>query len=178
MWVSQPSTGLDKRQATLQLCIRAEGEQNVKPALVFGGKGNVSTAERAKYDKGVDVYFQECAWMDSKINMEWVSRTLVPGIGRDTQEEKVIFADNVGFQQEKQFHEACRKDVNAVIYLLSKNHSDKVQPIDAGCGRLVKAKIGEAMERWLEEDDTLELWHDKVSARTRRILMSKWTAQA
>ena len=41
VWVSQPSTGLDKRQATLQLCIRAEGEQNVKPALVFRGKGNV-----------------------------------------------------------------------------------------------------------------------------------------
>ena len=28
VWVSQPSTGLDKRQATLQLCIRAGGEQN------------------------------------------------------------------------------------------------------------------------------------------------------
>jgi len=37
VWVSQPSSGLDKRQATLQLCIRAEGEQNVKPALVFRG---------------------------------------------------------------------------------------------------------------------------------------------
>ena len=26
VWVSQPSTGLDKRQAMLQLCMRAEGE--------------------------------------------------------------------------------------------------------------------------------------------------------
>ena len=178
VWVSQLSTGLDKRQATLQLCIRAEGEQNVKPALAFRGKGNVSTAERAEYGKGVNVYFQECAWMDSKINMEWVSRTLVAGIGRDTQEEKVIFAGNVGFPQEKQFHKACRKDMDAVIYLLPQNHTDKFQPVDVGCGRLVKAKIGEAVERWLEEDDNLELWHDKVSARTRRILMSKWTAEA
>lgn len=39
VWVSQPSAGLDKRQATLQLCIRATGVQNVKPALVFRGKG-------------------------------------------------------------------------------------------------------------------------------------------
>ena len=27
LWVSQPSSGLDKRQATLQHCIRAEGDQ-------------------------------------------------------------------------------------------------------------------------------------------------------
>lgn len=32
---SQTSTGLDKRQATLQLCICATGDQNIKPAIVF-----------------------------------------------------------------------------------------------------------------------------------------------
>mgnify|MGYP001798628250 CR=1 FL=1 len=29
VWVSQSSSGLDKRQATLQLCLRAEGDQHV-----------------------------------------------------------------------------------------------------------------------------------------------------
>ena len=48
VWVSQPGSGLDKRQATLQLCIRAEGRQTVKPAIVFQGKGNVSTQERER----------------------------------------------------------------------------------------------------------------------------------
>ena len=51
IWVSQPGSGLDKRQATLQLCMRAEGRQTVKPAIVFRGKGNVSTQKREKYDK-------------------------------------------------------------------------------------------------------------------------------
>ena len=177
VWVSQPSTGLDKRQATLQLCIRAEGEQNVKPAIIFRGKGNVTSAEKAEYDKGVDVYFQVCAWMDSEVNMKWVTKTLIPGIG-NSPDEKVIFADNVGFQLNKEFHEACRKEVNAVVYLLPENHTDKVQPIDAGCGKLLKTRIGQAMERWLEEDDNLELWHDKISAKKRRVLMTKWTAEA
>lgn len=100
VWVSQPSSGLDKRQATLHLCIWAEGQQNVKPGIVFRGKGNVSTEEKAQYDEGVDVYFQSCAWMDSDINMQWVTKTLAPGIG-NSPEEKVIFADNVTFQQDK-----------------------------------------------------------------------------
>ena len=107
VWVSQPSSGLDKKQATLQLCIRAEGEQNLKPAIVFRGKGNVHADEKAEYDGGVDVYFQSCAWMDSEINMQWVAKTLVPGIGKSV-EEKVIFADNVAFQQDKQFHKCMQ----------------------------------------------------------------------
>lgn len=139
VWVSQPSTGLDKRQATLQLCIRAEGEQNVKPAIVFRGKGNIASEEKAQHDKGVDVYFQKCAWMDADLNMEWVSGTLIPGVG-NSPDEKVIFADNVGFQQDKEFHQVCRKKMNAVIYLLPQNHTDKVQPIDAGCGKMMKTK--------------------------------------
>ncbi|XP_014675269.1 PREDICTED: jerky protein homolog-like [Priapulus caudatus] len=177
VWVSQPSTGLDKRQATLQLCIRAEGEQRVKPAIVFRGKGNVSSAVRAEYDRDVDVYFQRCAWMDSEINMQWVSGTLLPGVG-NSPNEKVIFADNVGFQQVKQFHEACREEINAIVYLLPENQTDKVQPIDAGYGKLIKSKVGEAMEGWLEKEANLEEWHDKLSAKRRRILMTQWTAQA
>ena len=51
VWVSQPSAGLDKRQATLQLCIRATGVQNDKPALVFTGKGNVSNEEKKSMTK-------------------------------------------------------------------------------------------------------------------------------
>ena len=81
VWVSQPSSGLDKRQATLQLCIGAEGDQHVKPAIVFRGKGNVSSAEKTQYDQDVDVFFQTSAWMDSQLNQEWVKRTLIPGIG-------------------------------------------------------------------------------------------------
>ena len=117
VWISQPSLGLDKRQATLQLCIRAEGDQNVKPALVFRGKGNVTLLEKQSYDERMDVYFQQNAWMDTELNMQWCNTTLFPGVGKNDQ-ENVIFADNVGFQQTREFHEACRNEINATVYLL------------------------------------------------------------
>ena len=177
VWVSQPSCGLYKRQATLQLCIRAEGQQNVKRGIVFWGKGNVSTEEKAQYDEGLDVYFQSSAWMDSDINMQWVTKTLPPGIG-NSPEEKVIFAHNVTFQQDKKFHDICRHELNTIVYLLPKNHTDKIQPIDAGFGKMLKTKIGQDMDKWLEEKDNLELWHDKIAARQRRILMLKWAGAA
>ena len=96
VWVSEPASGLEKRQATLQLCIRASGEQTIKPAIVFRGKGNITLDELAKYDKRVDVYFQDKGWMDIKTNKEWTERTLMPGI-LDTRKESVLFADNVSF---------------------------------------------------------------------------------
>ena len=147
VWVLQPSAGLDKRQVTLRLCIRATGVQNVKPALVFSGKENVANEEKEKYDKRVDVYFQQNVWMDEEINMQWTNNTLIPGIG-DDKEEKVLFADYVSFQQSLKFHETCRDEINTTVYMLPENHTDKIQPVDAGCGRIMKVKIGEAL--WLE----------------------------
>ncbi len=82
VWVSQPSTGLDKRQATLQLCIRASGEQKIKPAIIFRGKGNISQNKKQRYDERVDVYFQPCAWMDQDLNMQWGGENINPRNGR------------------------------------------------------------------------------------------------
>ena len=56
--VPQPSPGLDKQQATPQLCTRADGEQKVKPPLISREKGRVATEEKEKYNKRVDMYFQ------------------------------------------------------------------------------------------------------------------------
>ena len=75
------------------------------------------------------------------------------------------------------FHEVCR-DFNTVVYLLPENHTDKVQPIDAGYGKMMKKKIGEQMEKWLEEEKNLEMWHDSIPAKTRRVLMTKWAGAA
>ena len=177
VWVSQPASGLEKRQATLQLCIRASGEQTIKPAIVFRGKGNITSDELAKYDKRVDVYFQDKGWMDIKTNKEWTERTLMPGI-LDTRKESVLFADNVSFQTEKEFHEILRKKPNTIVYLLSQNQTDKVHLIDAGVGWMMKKKIGEEMGRWLEIADNIDKWHDKISAKERRILMTSLTGQA
>ena len=55
----------------------------MKPALIFRGKGRVATEEKEKYDKRVDVYFQQNAWMYEEISMRWVQGTLILGIRND-----------------------------------------------------------------------------------------------
>ena len=62
--------------------------------------------------------------------------------------------------------------------MLPENHTDKIQPIDAGCGRMMKLKIAAAMDRWLEKEDNLDKWHDKLSAKDWQVLMTQWTREA
>lgn len=65
-----------------------------------------------------------------------------------------------------------------MVYLLPENHTAKVWPIDAGYGKMIKKKIGEQMEKWLEKEENLEMWHDGIPAKTRRVLMTKWAGKA
>ena len=55
-------------------------------------------------------------------------------------------------QQTQAFHVPCRQ-MNTIVYLLSDNRTDKVQPLDTGFGRIMKEKIGEAMQRWLRKKE-------------------------
>ena len=177
VWVAQPSSGLDKRQATLQLMIRAEGEQTVKPTVVFRGAGKVSSAEVEEYDKRVHVLFQKNAWMDEATNMKWVNEVLIPGIS-DKKNENILFADNVSFQLLEGFHQVCRKKANMIVYMLPPNQTDKVQPIDQGEGYLMKKKIGECLDSWLENEKNLEEWNSTISAKKRRVLLTRWVGEA
>ena len=61
--------------------------------------------------------------------------------------------------------------------MLPENHTDKIQPIDAGCGPMMKGEIGAAMEIWLEEEIN-DKRQDRLSAKDRRILMTQWTGEA
>ena len=82
-----------------------------------------------------------------------------------SEEEKIMFADNASFQYVQKFHEMCRGELNTVVYLLPSNHTDKAQSIDAGFVNEIKKKTGENLERWLQKDDNIDKWHDKLSGK-------------
>ena len=58
-------SGMDKRQATVQLTVYADGRPRVKPLVIFRGTGQrIKQQERQKYDCRVTVQFQPNAWCD------------------------------------------------------------------------------------------------------------------
>ena len=55
--ISQPFSGLEKRQCTVNACL-GSGAKLMRPAVIFRGKGRVPAVERAAYDPRVDVFFK------------------------------------------------------------------------------------------------------------------------
>ena len=66
---------------------------------------------------------------------------------------------------------------------MSLDATDLWQPVDAGYGRLLKQKVREVTDEWLEEGDNLDIWmgnsedpEKKFIASRRRILITRWVA--
>ena len=176
VWVAFPSTsGLDKRQCTLQVAFSAENNC-IKIEIIFRGKGKVKEVEKKAYHKSIDVYWQDNAWADTKMSCEWVEKTLKPAIPEG--EEFVLICDNLAAQVSNDFKAAVRK-INGIVYFGPPGATDIWQPVDAGYGYILKKLTAQAQDAWMELDENLDLWtQGKLSASDRRILMTQWVGQA
>ena len=176
VWISQPGSGLDKRQCTLQLCIQPQEPQKIPPAVIFRGKGNVSPIEKAAYHKNVHVYWQNNAWMDGVVAMDWIRNTFAPNV--DKAVENVLFLDNLNCQVTGDFYKVCKEVASTLVYALPAEETDKCQPIDQGEGYLIKKLMGQELDKYLEQSDNLTKWQSSLTAGERRILITHWLGEA
>ena len=72
--VNPGPSGLDKRQFTLQLTLRADGQQLMPPYLLFRGVGEITPEERAALDECSEIrcVWQNKAWADGKLSRAWL----------------------------------------------------------------------------------------------------------
>ena len=78
VWTKSARSGWDKRQATLQIMVHADGICRSKPLLIFRGKyDNHSTARRnesKRYHPGVIVEFNDEAWANEETTLRWIKK--------------------------------------------------------------------------------------------------------
>lgn len=72
--VKSHGSGLEKRQATVQLAIFGNAKNKIKPTIIFHGLGTklMKSSERHTWDKRVRVVFQKDAWADEKVMLSWL----------------------------------------------------------------------------------------------------------
>jgi hypothetical protein len=135
----------------MQLCISPDGQQ-VRAGLIFKGKNrgpatnsawkigtkprgapNGTECESELWDKRVWVRFQECAWADPEYSRDWIDNCFcvdIDSMEGGTEEETILFADNLGGQKEPQgpFKEIAHVLGNCLVWNLPKNCTDGVRP--------------------------------------------------
>lgn len=174
-----PSSGLDKRQCSLQVCFSPVADK-CRIAIIFRGKGKVTKDERLAYHKGVDVYFQKCAWVDREIACQWADKTFGPAI-KDIDDGILLICDNLDGQTCDAFRKKI-KALNGIVTYGPAGQTDAWQPVDSGFGRLLKILISNEQQDWLEHEQNMDKWlgndDKKLSAKERRILLTHWTGEA
>ena len=93
VWISQPGGGLDKRQWTLQACLRPNGDKPRIGVISRGKVKRISATEKAAYYLDVDVFYPENAWADTNACVEWPERT--PSKAVANEQRFVLFCDNL-----------------------------------------------------------------------------------
>ena len=74
VWTQSEQSGLDKREATVQLTVFPDRVDTVRPTVIFRGKSlRISAKEKQSYDRRVKIMHQENAWCDQEIMKEWIS---------------------------------------------------------------------------------------------------------
>jgi hypothetical protein len=173
-------SGLDKRQASIQLTLRAEGEQLVPPTIVFRGAGrhgeNVTQMERDELNKLTNIRwrFQKKAWADGTFCLDHCD-SFVQAL-KEVPGHHMLVLDNLSAQRMDQYREKLMKHGIFPVYT-APGCTDVVQPIDHHVGAYLK----KAMQRFykLELELRLPEWrnyqsNDSLSASRRRILMAQW----
>jgi hypothetical protein len=188
VWIKQPGSGLDKRQATLQLLIRGEGKQP-KPVLIFRGKKHYTRPcdkdKRAKeselYDKDVEVLWQPKSWADTETCVEWAEGSLADFVNEHIDGPILLMTDRLTAQIATKFTDAIQQ----VGQSPSDNHirygpagaTHIWQPVDRHIGARYKNLMSDLYHDYMadrgdRDDDS------KVTTGQRRVLLTQWAGQA
>jgi hypothetical protein len=180
----ETDTGKDKRQATLQLTIRAKGKQIVKPELFFFGQGiQIQPEETAFYDAldTIKIRWQKNAWADERICVEYFDdfREQTMPLG-----EVLLGMDNLRAQTTA----TCRSILQLldVVYALTPaDCTDAVSPVDHHVGRWFEVRLAWKWQSYIdgvteggESDSEAEI--DTLNHLTdpkRRMLIATWISE-
>ena len=145
VWCSNASSGLDKRQFTVQLTIFADGVSRVRPTIIFRGQGKrISPNEKRSWDGRVNVMFQPKAWCDENVMKVWVERewgNMFTNPPRANSSGKILVADVHRAQQTDEVKQLLQRKKTLLINV-PPGCTSRVQPLDVSVNKPLKTRSG------------------------------------
>lgn len=132
VWVVGARTSDDKREGSLQVCIRLKnGVPQPRMTIIFRGQGKrLSKVERESWDRRVNVQFQKKAWADDEFCRRWAETEFANFHAEhiETEAESVLFCDNLSGQTHPSFISALA-ECNTKLHLFKARCTDELQVI-------------------------------------------------
>jgi transposase-like protein len=192
VFVKQSGSGWDRRQATLQIVVHADGIPRCKPLLIFHGKnedhrqkpkaGNLRR-EYKLYDPRVEVMFNPKAWSNTDLMVEWIKHMYTfssnyPLFPRNSTQRPPRFLSLDVFAGQKTNEVIdCFKAIKCTTSFIPGGTTGFVQVCDTVVNRSLKNRIEELADQYIDKNEK-EWVEGKYSVGQRRVLLTKWVGQA
>ena len=180
--VKGAGAGSEKRFATLQICVSADGSyQQPKLMLLFRGQGRIGNREKSQYPDSIVVRFQKCAWFDRAMADEWLNSVWAPYLtslpDADKKLPKLLVTDNLDASRTTTWRDELFA-MGTVAHLGEPGSSTHLwQYVDRGVGSTMKFLIQQIQDEELLNRQSRKRWV-KMSASQRRIHLATIVAQA
>jgi len=172
IWAKATKSGWSKRQATLVLCVFADGIARIPPVLIFHGKGSARmNAERQLYDPRVSVEFNPTAYNNKQLFLKYIDQYLIPTLNG---EPGLFVFDSAEFHKTTAVLERLQQH-DIVPSIIPGGCTSLIQPLDISINKPLKEMIRDFTDEAIYSRD-LELEDWKL--RDRRILTTKCIADS
>ncbi|RPA93736.1 hypothetical protein L873DRAFT_1703897, partial [Choiromyces venosus 120613-1] len=156
--VKASNSGWDKRQATLVLTVFGSGKPRVRPLIIFKGKENYEgrrsqfyirkrEEEMARYDNRVEVRWNETAYANSKLLIDWINNLLVPGLPSGPC---LLALDVAKFHSMESVLTTLRSH-DIIPSLIPPRCTGLVQPLDVSINKPFKSMLRDILEELLDQ---------------------------
>lgn len=195
----------EKRFCTLCLTLQMEvpeGCEPMLPIIIFRGKGKAQRGEFTHYHDKVLVQWQEKAWTDDRIAVDYVrlleqhvkaqeevisarvttlaavataegmEPPLLALLPPAVKEERVLSVDGLAAHKTEEFVAKLRS-IRFNRFVLPGGETECTQPVDKGQAALMHWLVEEEQSKWIEEDDNLVLWEGNDPNRKMTMSMKR-----
>jgi len=190
--VKASHSGWDKRQATLLLAVFGSGRSRVQPLIIFKGKEKHEgrravhlqrkrEEETRQYDPRVEVKWNESAYANGGLLVDWIEKSLVPALPSGP---RLLALDVAKFHSTDQVLSTLRAN-DILPSMIPPGCTGLVQPLDVSVNKPFKIILRDILDDLLDDYevrhqlDLRELHRLDTSAiGKRRILVTHAVAKA
>lgn len=181
VWIKEQRSGWDRRQATLQVVVYADGINRCKPLLIFHGDPIGDSRRRTEvklYDPRVRVAFNKTAWADGNNLKDWVKNQYTPASPYylSDQEPRLLCLDAFAPQMTKSLRDEFKK-INCTTSYIPGGCTGFIQVLDISLNKPLKALVAQ------QASDHADKYHERYVAGgftvgERRVLLTQWVGAA
>lgn len=149
-------SGWEKRQCTIVIYICADGlDRGLKVKVIFKGistkeGGEIHAKESHLYDQRVTVEYNEKAWNNGDLTLDWAVKEFLPIIQPTADNPALLAMDCASFHKTPALLELLRTN-HVVTAMVPPGCTGILQPLDTAVNKTFKAKMTQLSEEYISE---------------------------